>query len=126
MHNGLRRKFCTRYQDECQSAHWCYEQITIHPIVCYYSDNLGRTVTHEVVYISDDLTHDANFVDYCFKNCINFLHKNLSLNRLNQCLQFTDGCSSQYKSKVPFFDISSYAEELDGIKVETFFWEWPW
>ncbi|VDH99491.1 Hypothetical predicted protein [Mytilus galloprovincialis] len=113
--------FCTRYQDECQSAHWCYEQITIHPIVCYYSDNLGRTVTHEVVYISDDLTHDANFVDYCFKNCINFLHTNLSLNRLNQCLQFTDGCSSQYKSKVPFFDISSYAEELDGIKVERHF-----
>ncbi|CAC5404055.1 unnamed protein product [Mytilus coruscus] len=88
--------FSTRYQDECQSAHWCYDQITIHPIVCYYSDALGKTVTHEVVYISNDLTHDANFVDHY-------------------------GCSSQYKSKVPFFDISSYAEELDGIKVERHF-----
>ncbi|CAC5415795.1 unnamed protein product [Mytilus coruscus] len=39
----------TRYQDECQSAHWCYDQITIHPIVCYYSDALGKTVTHEVI-----------------------------------------------------------------------------
>ncbi|CAC5356074.1 unnamed protein product [Mytilus coruscus] len=111
--------FSTRYQDECQSAHWCYDQITIHPIVCYYSDALGKTVTHEVVYISNDLTHDANFVDHCFKNCVNFLRtKNLSL---KQCIQFTDGCSSQYKSKVPFFDISSYAEELDGIKVERHF-----
>ncbi|CAG2208754.1 unnamed protein product [Mytilus edulis] len=40
--------FSTRYQDECQSAHWCYDQITIHPSVCYYSDALGETVTHEV------------------------------------------------------------------------------
>lgn len=111
--------FSTRYQDECQSAHWCYDQITIHPIVCYYSDALGKTVTHEVVYISNDLTHDANFVDNCFKHCVNFLRsKNMSP---KQCIQFTDGCSSQYKSKVPFFDISSYVKELHGIKVKRHF-----
>ncbi|CAG2216977.1 unnamed protein product [Mytilus edulis] len=84
--------FSTRYQDECQSAHWCYDQITIHPSVCYYSDALGETVTHEVVYISNDLTRDTNFVDYCFKNCVNFLRtKNWSL---KLCIQLTDGCSS--------------------------------
>jgi hypothetical protein len=26
----------TFYQDEIQSAHWQYEQATVHPVICYY------------------------------------------------------------------------------------------
>jgi hypothetical protein len=70
--------FTTKYQDECQSAHWCYDQVTIHPIVCYYNGASGKTVTQEVVYISNDLTHDANLVDHFFKNFVEFLQHHYS------------------------------------------------
>ena len=112
--------FTTKYQDECQSAHWCYDQITIHPIICYYNGALNKTVTQEVVYISNDLTHDANFVDYCFKNCAKFLQDKCNL-LPRKIVQFSDGCSSQYKSRVPFLDISCYSEVLGDIKVERHF-----
>ena len=111
--------YSTKYQDECQSAHWCYDQITIHPIVCYFNGSAGKTVTKEVVYLSDDLNHDSNFVDFCFRNCVQLLKKTCGFSP-SKIVSFTDGCSSQYKSKIPFMDISCYKDDLD-IDVERHF-----
>ena len=48
-------------QDEAQSAHWHYTQVTLHPIVSYYKcTNCNNSiVTESCVMISDDLTHDS-------------------------------------------------------------------
>lgn len=56
--------YTAQQQDEVQSAHWAQDQITLHPIVCYY--NTGSiSKTPEVVFISDDIKHDAQFVETC-------------------------------------------------------------
>lgn len=89
--------FKTKYQDECQSAHWCYDQVTIHPIVCYHNG----------------------------KNCVEFLRNKCNLSP-RKIVQFTDGCSSQYQSKIPFSDISCYGEDLEDIEVERPFFIRSW
>ena len=56
--------YTAQQQDEVQSAHWAQDQITLHPIVCYYNTGF-ISKTHEVVFISDDIKHDAQFVETC-------------------------------------------------------------
>ena len=50
----------TTFQNEVQSAHWCYEQVTIHPFACYYiCSEDGKLVSDSIVVISEDVKHDA-------------------------------------------------------------------
>lgn len=99
-------------QDECQSAHWFTTQVTIHPIVTYYlvpekeSTEKKKMVTHEMVFISDDLTHDSQIVEQFVRRMTATLQKEIVDQKITKIIQFTDGCSSQYKSKRPFLDIS--------------------
>lgn len=108
--------FTVRQQDECQSAHWFAQQVTIHPIVCYYhQEEQSELVTHELVHISADLLHDSHFVHRCFKDSVNYLEDQGK--SFDKIIQFTDGCSAQYKSKTPFMDLSC-AEEDFNVKIE--------
>ena len=96
------------YQDEIQSAHWSYSQVTVHPIVCHYKcpkSECDETVKESLVIISSDLKHDAASVNTYMTTAYSHLQKTRSLN-LDKIIQFTDGCASQYKSKEPFADIS--------------------
>ena len=88
---------------EIQSAHWYVPQITIYPIVCYIKDLDGKLISQEFIFISDDLLHDASFVKYCIDKTTEDLQERL----INRLIQFSDGCSSQYKSKMPFYDLST-------------------
>ena len=92
----------TSYQDEVQSAHWNYNQVTVHPVVNYYScHGCTELVTHSVVVISDDLKHDAFAVDSFIRKVHSFFYeKNLKFKR---SIEWSDGCAAQYKSKLPFY-----------------------
>lgn len=112
----------TFYQDEIQAAHWQYQQITVHPIVAYYKCQEKECkdtslVTESIVCISDDLTHDASAVNKFFQTAFEHLQKSV---KIKHAVQFTDGCSAQYKSKQPFMDLS-YAETDYNFATEGFF-----
>ena len=101
------------YQDEPQSAHWNYTQITIHPVVCYYRCSCNEVVTHSVVVVSDDLQHDCYAVD----SMIRRVHTFLKVRGLHfaRSIEWSDGCSSQYKSKGPFFLLQQRGSEGQEI-----------
>lgn len=88
--------FTVRQQDECQSTHWFAQQVTIHPIVCYYhQEEKSELVTNKLVHISADLLHDLHFVHRCFKHSVNyFKDQGKSFETISQ---YTNGCSAQYK-----------------------------
>lgn len=57
--------FLCKWQDEVQSAHWGYNQVTIHPCVMYYkcpNPNCSEQVIDSLIFLSDDLSHDAHMV----------------------------------------------------------------
>ena len=102
-------------KDEAQSAYWNYNQATIHPIVCYYlCPKCCGHVTESIIIISDDLNHDSAAVNVFTKAAYEYLQTKLEIIFF---LQFTDGCSAQYKSKAPFRDIQ-LSEQIIGVPIE--------
>ena len=49
-------------QDEIQSYHWRKEYGTLHPLVIYYCKAEGHLQHLSLCFISDNNTHDTNFV----------------------------------------------------------------
>ncbi|KAJ8048419.1 hypothetical protein HOLleu_00730 [Holothuria leucospilota] len=71
---------------------------------------------HSFSIISDDLTHDHHAVHEFTSAAIKHVRKEMT-SPLTKVVLFTDGCSSQYKSKGPFADIS-YAMEDHGVPIQ--------
>lgn len=105
-------------QDEVQSAHWAKDQVIIHPIVTTYTcpDHGDHTVQEAVVIISNDLVHDAHAVHHFTELTVAHLRDNQKV-PMQRIIEFTDGCSCQYKSKLPFADISFCENDL-GVRLE--------
>ena len=106
-------------QDEIQSAHWAIQQVTLHPLVCYYKcqhPTHSHVVQEALVFLSDDLNHDASAVHHFESKSIEYLREKRDL-KLDHIVEFTDGCSSQFKSKVPFADIS-YSQFSHRVSIE--------
>ena len=100
--------YTAKAQDEIQAAHWTQEQVTVHPIICYYNCNNPtcqnlKPIMHSVVFLSDDLTHDHHAVHTFSSKAINIVKETQPITKI---IRFSDGCSTQYKSKGPFVDIS--------------------
>ena len=112
-HYEFAENYRSAYQDEPQSAHWNYTQITSHPVVCYYRCSCNEVVTHSVVVVSDDLQHDCYAVD----SMIRRVHTFLKVRGLHfaRSIEWSDGCSSQYKSKGPFFLLQQRGSEGQEI-----------
>ncbi|VDI09049.1 Hypothetical predicted protein [Mytilus galloprovincialis] len=91
-----------KYQDEIKSAYYTHQSITMHPIVSYYkcSTHLKR---ESIVVISEDNNHDFHAVNH-YMNIVNTEIKEDFKRRII----FSDGCSSQYKSKGPFSDLALF------------------
>uniref|UniRef100_A0A8C4WX24 Uncharacterized protein n=1 Tax=Eptatretus burgeri TaxID=7764 RepID=A0A8C4WX24_EPTBU len=114
---------CTQ-QDEIQAAHWAIEQVTIHPIVAFmmpeHTDTMDSHIIQEaIVIISSDLKHDAHAVQHFTRLALDHLRLKRGLT-VEQVLEFTDGCAVQYKSKLPFADIS-YARKDLNVSLERHF-----
>ena len=72
----------------------------------------GRKIN---ILISDDLTHDYHLVNTFQKVVSNHLMTTRDL-KLTTFYRFSDGCSSQYKSKGPISDIS-YGKQDFGYTI---------
>ena len=100
-------------QDEIQSAHWSYAQVTIHPVVNYYRcHDCSKVVTDVVAIISDDNKHDTSAVQAFYKKT----HEHLSSKGyvFSRSVQWTDGCGAQYKCKDAFHDLTT----VPGLRME--------
>ena len=91
------------YDTEIKSAFFSSQQITLHPFVNYYNSQTG-TVHHSVIIISDDKTHGYHAVDHFHRSVQSHL-KECGVN-IGKAYVWSDGCSSQYKSRRPFADLS--------------------
>lgn len=111
----------TFFQDEIQSANWQYQQITLHPTIAYYrcpEKDCNEIITESMVCISDDLKHDASSVHAYMSTVNKYLSQKIPINHQ---VQFTDGCSAQYKSREPFMDLSCGLEDYDFSVERNFF-----
>ncbi|XP_052084922.1 uncharacterized protein LOC127722119 [Mytilus californianus] len=92
------------YQNEIKSAFFSPEQITMHPIVTYYQSEVGL-VRDSAIIISEDCIHDYHAVRH-FTAIVDRHIEGKTGNVPTRKVIFSDGCSSQYKSKGPFADLS--------------------
>ncbi|XP_060597247.1 uncharacterized protein LOC132751142 [Ruditapes philippinarum] len=100
------------HQDEIQSAYYQYQQVTIHPIVAYYRcDKCEDIVCESAVFISGDLVHDA-YADEQFTRSYEEYLKETGMEIEKEVL-FSDGCASQYKSKLPFYFLSKHGSNFE-------------
>lgn len=109
------------FQDEAQSAHWSYQQATIHPIVAYYhcpDDQCSEVTRESMVFISDDRSHDHKAVHHF----VTLANEHISRQgvQINREIHFSDGAGSQYKNKSSFND-ASYGVKDYGFPVEKHF-----
>ncbi|XP_023932112.1 uncharacterized protein LOC106179961 [Lingula anatina] len=112
--------FTCAYQDEAQGAHWSRQQITIHPVVCYYRcpDHPEVTTQETFCFISNDLKHDSHGVQHFQQQALQtLLERGINV---TQIIHFSDGCPSQYKGKASFIDLS-FAKDDTGIPTEKHF-----
>ena len=107
------------FQDEAQSAHWSYNQATIHPVVAYYRCQECNTPMHEsVMIVSNDTKHDYHAVQH-FVRITNEHLQDQGITIARQ-IHFSDGSPCQYKSKVNFAD-ASHGQVDFGFPVEKHF-----
>ncbi|XP_071835504.1 uncharacterized protein [Apostichopus japonicus] len=109
------------YQDEAQSAHWSYNQATIHPVVAYFNcpeESCDEVVHESLMFVSDDRTHDQHAVHHFVEIATEYLRRQ-GISFTKQ-VHFSDGAGSQYKNKTSFNEASYGMEDL-GCKVEKHF-----
>ena len=97
---------CT-FQDEAQSAHWAYTQVTLHPIVCFFPcahEGCTEMSRHSVIIVSNDLKHDFHAVHCYVQKVLEFLKQEEI--PIKKFIIFSDGAPTQYKNKSSFCDCS--------------------
>ena len=103
--------FLCKYQDEVQSARWGYNQVTVHPtVLTYCCPHCSDTVTDYLIFLSDDLCHDASLVKTILAHTMEHLQS--VMEKLVKMVVFPDGCAAQYKSKLPFYDLSNACDKV--------------
>lgn len=102
-------------QDQPQSAYFSYSQVTVHPCVMYYGCSCGMRITDNWTFVSDVLVHSADMVHCITQKILSHL-RSLHVSR---AVVYSDGCASQYKSRLPFSYLQSYAVSAsDGLQVQ--------
>lgn len=93
--------YLCKHQDEVQAAHWGYNQVTVHPVVIYYACDSceNQLVTEYMIYLSDDLNHDAHIVTLMLQE----VQEHLQQSGIAKLIVWSDGCPTHYKSKLPFY-----------------------
>ena len=109
LHMDFSENYSTFYQQEVSSAHWVKNLVTVHPTVAFYTcpecGDAAHPVMDTLVFLSEDHNHDHHAVQTFVEETIRFLKEERHVD-FNHLYEFTDGCSSQYKSRGPFVDIS--------------------
>lgn len=118
--------FLCKYQDEPQSAHWGYKQVSLFPAVAYYrcsADGCSDLVREEIAFVSDELQKDAHLTQACVDYVSTYLQKKMGP-RLKKVILASDGCAAQFKSKLPFLLLSHSQNE--NFQIEKVFWGPSW
>lgn len=114
-------------QDAAQSFHWNNLQATLHPFVCYYTDDTAQNdeaaqrkkISHvSFVVISECNTHDTVAVHLFQKVLIEFLTKKIE--KPKKVIYFSDGCAAQYKNRKNFINLCHHREDF-GMPAEWHF-----
>ena len=103
-----------KWQNEVQSQHWFSFQVTIfvHITFCIHPhwdgvDPQTRLLTEYHFYISDDKSHDNQFVQHCFS-----LHQDFLIQQgspfLAEHIVFSDGCATQFKCAKNLYFMARY------------------
>ena len=69
--------YTTQRQGEAQSAYYSRNQITIHPVVCWYRND-GVITRDSLIFLSNDLKHDASAVSIFIHHTITHLSTNMT------------------------------------------------
>ena len=88
-------------QDEIASAYFNYTQTALLTSVSFYEClKCGQPVQESTVFLTNDLLHDA----YLVKTANELQHQKWKVDGIEfeKQIFFSDGCSAQFKSKVPF------------------------
>ena len=116
--NDFAENYSCFYQEEVQSAHWHYQQVSLHPTVAYYKCKLcPDTVVESLVFISNDLKHDHHAVHRFNQITVKHLQEERGLD-LKKLIQWSDGCAAQYKSKGPFADLAASNLDFPGVELQ--------
>ncbi|XP_056020048.1 uncharacterized protein LOC125678236 isoform X3 [Ostrea edulis] len=100
------------YQDEIKSAFYTQPQVTMHPFVTFYRNAEGNTVREASIIISEDNNHDYHAVNH-YKNIVDKHLEDQVAENIEMKVEYSDGCSSQYKSKGPFADLALRQENVN-------------
>ena len=106
--------FLCRFQDEPQSAHWAYRQVTLFPVVVFSRSGCGELRRDSLVFLSDDVRHDAHLAQVCVQQVLQYLSG--IVDSLKKVVLVSDGCAAQFKSKLPFLFLS-HTQVLNSSKV---------
>ncbi|XP_076436127.1 uncharacterized protein LOC143275737 [Babylonia areolata] len=111
--------FLCKFQDEPQSAHWAYRQVTVFPAVVHSRCSCGELRRDNLVFLSDDLRHDACITQVFIENILEYVSK---LRNMKKVLLVSDGCAAQFKSKLPFLFLArSTLPHSKGASIEKVF-----
>lgn len=119
-------------QEEIQSNYFQRTEISIHVTILYRHAILEydgqhstaenpNIVTEQLFVISPDVQHDRHFTHHCQKLVSNYLKHISSDTKVMH--EFTDGCSSQYKSRYCMGDVSTYFSAIGYSKIIRNFFE---
>ena len=104
------------YQDEVQSVYSGGSQSTIHATINFYrclQEGCSEVCTLAHIHITDDLKHDSFLVRATQNLTFRYLAE-IGI-PFDLIIQFCDNCSSQYKSRRPFAEMT--CSSLDIIRV---------
>lgn len=108
--------YLCKYQNEVQSAHWSYRQVSVHPCIMHFQcpeAQCHNIVKEYLVFLSDDLKHDACFTKFVFQKCLDHIkEKQLSCVHI-----FSDGCASQYKSAHTFMNLTELQADNRDLNI---------
>lgn len=113
---------------ELQSSYFQRSEVSIHVSIIHRHAVLeydfipeSETVTEQFFVISDDLQHDRFYVTEVQKQISAYL-QSIPI-KIENMVEFTDGCSCQYKSRNCMGDISTACGTLNYSKISRNFYE---
>ena len=78
------------YAEEIKSAHFGKNQITVHPVVCYYK--IGDEVVREAhIFLSDDIKHDHRAVNEFTNRSLTIIREQMKIKKVTMWSQPVQG-----------------------------------
>ena len=115
---NIAEKYQHLIQDEIKSFHWSKKYWTLHHLVIYYKIADGNLQHYSLSFISDDDTHDTNFVHKIQALLVEFLKHRLP--NVRKIYYVSDGCGGQYKNFKNFLNLCFHKEDF-SIEAEWIF-----